>query len=64
MRARVCRTLIGDTHLTHSDILKKNYPPHCEYCQSNEMAQPRKDIFGRKDVVESFRFHPTLVLFF
>ena len=49
-------------------------PPLCEHCQCilschilvecNHFAQERKDIFGRRDVVESFRFHPTLILLF
>ena len=30
----------------------------------NHFAQERKDIFGSWDVVESFRFHPTLILLF
>ena len=65
----------GHTHLTHSYILKKDPPPLCEDCQCNltvrhilvecnNFAQERKDIFGRRDVVESFRFHPTLIVLF
>ena len=49
--------------------------PLCEHCQSNltvrhilvesnHFAQKRKDIFGRRDVVESFRFHPSLIVLF
>ena len=68
-----CR--IGHTPLTHSYILKKDPPPVCEHCQCNltvrhilvecnHFAQERKDIFGRRDVVESFRFHPTLIVLF
>ena len=34
----------------------------CVEC--NHFAQERKDVFGRTDVVESFRFHPTLILIF
>ena len=58
---------------THSYILKKDPPPQCERYQEYiltvrhmlvECNQERKDIFGRRDVVESFRFHPTLVLTF
>ena len=30
--------------------------------ECNHFVQERKDIFGRRDVVESFRFHPSLVL--
>ena len=30
----------------------------------NHFAQEKEDIFGRRDEVESFRFHPTLILFF
>ena len=66
---------IGHMHLTHSYILKKDPPPLCEHCQCiltvrhilvecNHFAQERKDIFGRRDVMESFRFHPTLILIF
>ena len=32
--------------------------------ECNHFAQERKDIFGWRDMVESFRFHPTLILFF
>ena len=66
----LCRARIGHTHLTHSYIFRKDPPPLCEHCQCiltvrhilvecNHFAQERKDIFGRRDVVESFRFHPT-----
>ena len=71
----LCRARIGHTHLTHSYILRKDPPPLCEHCQCiltvrhilvecNHFAQERKDIFGRRDVVESFRFHPTLIVLF
>ena len=71
----LCRARIGHTHLTHSYILRKDPPPLCERCQCiltvrhilvecNHFAQERKDIFGRRDVVESFRFHPTLIVLF
>ena len=71
----LCRARIGHTHLTHSYILRKAPPPQCEHCQCiltvhhilvecNHFAQERKDIFGRRDVVESFRFHPTLILLY
>ena len=70
-----CRAHIGHTHLTHSYILKKDPPPLCEHCQCiltvrhilvecNHFAQERKYIFGRRDVVESFRLHPTLIVLF
>ena len=70
----VCHTRIGHTHLTHSYILRKDPPPQCEHCQCiltvrhilvecNHFSQERKYIFGRRDVVESVRFHPTLMLF-
>ena len=32
--------------------------------ECNRFAQERKYIFGRRDVLESFRFHPTLILLF
>ena len=69
----LCRACIGHTHLTHSYILRKDYPPECEHCQCvlavrhilvecNHFAENRKDIFGKRNVVELFRFHPTLIL--
>ena len=69
----LCRARIGHTHLTHSYILKKDPPLWCEHCQCiltvrhilvecNHFDQERKDIFGRRDVVESLRFHPIFVL--
>ena len=66
----LCRTRIGHTHLTHSYILRKDSPPQCEHCQfatfwwSAIVAEKRNDIFGRRNVVESFRFHPILILFY
>ena len=68
----LCRARIGHTHLTHSYILRKDPPPLCEHCQCiltvrhilvecNHFNQEKKDIFGRRDVVESFQFHPELV---
>ena len=70
----LCRARIGHTHLTNLYILRKDPPPLCEHCQCiltvrhilvecNHFARERKDIFGR-DVVESFRFHPTLIVLF
>ena len=67
--------LAPHTHLTHSYILKKDPPPQCEHCQCNLTVRPilvecnhfareRRDIFGRRDVVESFRFHHTLIVLF
>ena len=71
-----CRARIGHTYFTHSHILKKDPPPQCEYClciltvchilvKCNHFVEKRKDIFGKRNVVESFRFHPTptLILF-
>ena len=71
----LCRARIGHTHLTHSYIVRKDHPRQCEHCQCiltvchilvecNHIAQERKDIFGRRDVVISFRFHPTLIMLF
>ena len=71
----LCRARIGHTHLTHSYILRKDPPSLCEHCQCiltvrhilvecNHFAQESKDIFGIRDVVESFRFHPTLIVLF
>ena len=74
---RRCRKdeVVGHTHLTHSYILKKDPPPQCEHCQCiltvrhilvecNHFARGRKDIFGRRDMVESLRFHLTLIVIF
>ena len=69
------RTHIGHTPLIHTYILKKDLPPQCENCQCiltvrhisvecYHSSKERKDLFGRRDVVESFIFHPTLILFF
>ena len=71
----LCRARIGHTHLTHSYILRKDPPPQCEHCrciltvrhnlvECNHFARERKDAFGRRDVMKSFRFHPTLILLF
>ena len=71
----LCRARIGHTYMTHSYILKKDPPPQCEHCQCiltvrhilvecNHLAQTRNDIFGRCGVVESFQFHPELILNF
>ena len=73
--AVLCRARIGHTHLIHSYILKKDPPPQCEHCQCiltvrhilvecNNFGLEKKYIFGTRDVVESFRFHPTLILLF
>ena len=70
----LCRGRIGHTHLTHSYILKKDPQPQCEHCQCiltvchilmecNDLARTRNDMFGRC-VVESFKFHPELILNF
>ena len=70
----LCRARIGHTHLTNSYIFKNDPSPQCEHSQCiltvhnilvecNNNAQ-RKDIFGRRDVIESFRFHSTLILLF
>ena len=69
----LCRARIGHTHLTHSYILKKYPPPQCEHCQCIltvchilveciHLARTRNDLFGRCCVVESFKFHPELIL--
>ena len=71
----LCRPRIGHTYMTHSYILKKDPPTLCEHCQClptvrhilvewNHFARERIDIFGRRDVVESFRCHPTLIVLF
>ena len=66
----LCRACIGHTYLTHSYILRKDPPPQCILTvrhilvEWNHFARERKDIFDRRDVVESFRFHPTLIVLF
>ena len=61
--------------VTYSYILRKDPPPLCEHCQCiltvphilvacTHFAQERMDIFSRRDVVESFSVHFTLVLLF
>ena len=68
----LCHAPISHTHLTHSYILKKDPPLQYEHCQCiltvhhilvecNHLAQTRKYISGRRDVVESFRFHLTYI---
>ena len=65
----LCRVRIGHTHLTYSHILKKNPARQCDHChwfltvrhilvECNHFAETRTDIYGGRDVVESFRFHP------
>ena len=71
----LCCAHIGHTHLTHSYILRKDPAPQCEDCQyiltvqhilveCNHVAEKRKDIFGKRNVMESFRFHSTLILLY
>ena len=68
--AVLCRARIGHTHLTHSYILRKDSPPQCDHCQCiltvrHSLVECNQfDIFGRRDVVESLRFHPTLIVIF
>ena len=73
-RRRKDEVVLCRTHLTHSYILK-DPPPLCEHCQCilrvrhilvecDHFARERKDIYCRRDVVELFRFHPTLIVLF
>ena len=50
-------------------------PPQCEHCRGlltvrhilvecNHFAEKWKDVFGKRNVMESFRFHPTLILLY
>ena len=66
---------IGHTHSTHSYFLRKDPPPQFEHCQCiltvrnilvecNHFDQQRTDIFSGRDVVESLRFHLTLIVIF
>ena len=61
----LCRARIGHTHLTHLYILNKYSLPQCEHCQCiltvqhilvecNHFAEKRKDVFGNRNVMESF----------
>ena len=55
------------THLTHSYTLNKDSPPQCDHCQyilTIGHILLECNIFGRRDVVESFIFQPTLILSF
>ena len=58
------------SHLTHSYMLRKDPPPQCIltvchiFVEYNHFARERKDIFGRRDEGESFRFHSTLIVLF
>ena len=61
----LCRARIGHTHLIHSYILKKDPPPRCEHCQ--DILTVRHILVECNhlvDVVESFKFHPELILKF
>ena len=71
----LCRARIGRIHLTHSYILRKGPLPQCEHCQCiltvrhilvecNNFVEKRKGIFDKRNVVESFRFNLTLILFY
>ena len=61
------------TQLTHSYKLQKYPQSQCEHCQCiltvrhilvecNHPNRTKKDIFGSRDVVESFSFHLKVVL--
>ena len=52
----LCHAHISHTYLMHSYILKKDPPPQCG------VQSKRKYIFVGRDVMKSFRFHPTLIL--
>ena len=53
------RARVSPTHLTHSYIGRNDRSPQCEHCHCI-----LKDIFGKENVMESFRFHPTLILLY
>ena len=44
---------------TNLDYLKRHILVECTH-----FAKKRKDVFGKRNVVESFRFHPTLILLY
>ena len=53
----LCHAHIGHIHLTHS--VYSNILVVC-----NHFGEKRKNIFGGRDVVESFIFHPALIIFY
>ena len=70
----LCRAHISQTQ-THSYTLSKDPPPQCEHNQcimtvrhilveSNNFAEKRKDLFGKRNVMESLRFYSTLILLY
>ena len=63
-----CCACIGHTHLMHSPLQFEQcqciLTVHHILVECNHFARERRDIFGRRGVVESFRFHPTLILFY
>ena len=76
-RARIGHTHLTHSYILRKDPppLCEHCQCMCEHCQCiltvrhnlvecNHFAQERKDIFGIRDVVESFRFHPTLIVLF
>ena len=65
----LCCARIGHTHLNHSYIFMKDLPPQCERCQciltvKHILLEKRKVIFGKRNVMASFKFHPTLILLY
>ena len=63
MKFVMCHAGMGHIHLIHSYTLKKDFPPQCETVRHilvdcNTFVQERKCIFGKRDVVVSFKFHP------
>ena len=66
----LCRARIGHTQLSYSYILKKDPPPQCILTVRHILVvnlfflKKRKNKFGKRNVMESFRFHPTLLLLY
>ena len=71
----LCRARISHTHLMYLHILNKDSLPQYEHCQCiltvrhifvecDHFAEKRKNIFRGRDVLESFRCHPALMLFY
>ena len=67
--------LMLDGYNIHEYILKKDPQLQGNHClciltvcyilvEYNHFAQARKYIFGRRDVVESYKFHLTIILLF
>ena len=73
MRVILCHFHIGHTFLTDTFILAGDHAPQCEHCQciltvchilvrSPHLKLVRDGVFGNEGVMETFRFHPQLII--